>query len=96
MADSQLMIFNFFEKPEFFKPLDHCFSGGKTIKTGKLPSKLVHYSAFIHDYYLIKIMAAPYFKVIWIMRWSNFYGTRAKGFIDIFIGNNRYLTIEKW
>ena len=42
----------------------------------------------IHDYKLTKIMARANFKVVRVVRWSDFYCTRTKVHFNILVGND--------
>ena len=81
-------VFNLNQSAQLFQFLDCCLAGFKAIHADEFPSQLVHGAIVIHDIDLRQIVALADLKVVGVMGRGDFYDTRSKFWVGMFIGHD--------
>ena len=94
MADSMLMLLDRNEDAEFLELLDQGFAALIAVHALVLAGTFHHLTRVADDFDFLKMMTLPHLKVVGVMGRRDLDGTSTEGFIDIFIGKQRNLTVD--
>ena len=94
MADGVFMLLDADENARRFQVLNNLFATLVTVEAGIFSEAVSHRAVVVDNSDLLKIMAQTHFKIVWIMRGSDFNCARAKFPVNVRIGEQRYLAID--